>query len=1140
MSAMKQQCFGFALTLFLVGAVCAGAAEPQTITVDFSATCGTLRPLHGINKGPLGPNGLVDLTLAQKRLRIPSTRLHDCHHPNPTVVDMHAVFPNPDADPTVPENYDFRETDEYIAAVRASGAEVIYRLGQSIEHQTVKRHVHPPRDPARWAAACAGIVRHYNQGWANGFHYGIRYWEIWNEPENRPVMWTGTDAQFLELYQATSRLLRSQFPDIKIGGPGFGYCGAFDGKELKPSEFCAALLDLCRRETLPLDFFSWHCYTNNPAELAARAVAVRRMLDAAGFTKTESHLNEWNYLPGNSWDVLSRNAEPETRQRASDQMAGADGGAFLAASLVELQDAPVDVCNFYHGETGGFGLFTEVGMPTKNYYAMLAFSRLLDTPKRVRATGAVPGKLAVAAGISDEKTSAAVLVANLTGAEELRLTLTHLPWDSDASIKIGIVDGQHSLEPLVDQPHAASVLTLKLPPPSVALITLRPKTSEKNAAILPQFPTSAPAVDTAGVYQPKTVKDVKIDDPFWLPKLHTYRDNSIPAGWKYVEGPLQELEHLAKGTGPKPEGVPWGEANLYKFMEAAAYAVAQWPEQADVLDPAPARRTSAASLRDHLDAIVATMEAAQAKTGGYLNAFCVNHEGETLPWGIPVAPWGHTGLHDGYVAGHLIEAAVAHHNATGSDSMLNIARKVADQAYEHFVTQNTPGFTEHAELELALIELYRATGESKYIELAQHLVEQRGRTPSAVDWKGNRAYCQDDLPIRQQTSINGHAVRAVFYYTGVADLALAGRRDYDAPIVRVWKNATRQKMYVTGGVGAWDAEGLGEAFAPDEYHLVNDFSQPGSGATCYCESCAAGGMVNLAHRMGRLKGAADCIDELERAFYNNVLHGISLDGKTTYYRNPLTDQNDPRNNIWVCCPPLLLRTLLGVGKYIYGSNGSDIYVNLFIGSSCTFQIGDKTVPLTLQIDGFRGYPDDGGVTITVAPPTPTEFTLRIRCPGWCRSAIANLNDTVITDPQMDNGYFVIHRQWSRGDRLFLSMKMTPTRIEAHPSVTANAGRVCIQLGPIIYALEGVDNGGGSLADPVLSATPELETHYSAGLGPDVQTITANKQGGGTLTFVPFYRLANRGDSWQRVWVRQEGKTVRSEGWEDRLYREYTP
>ena len=453
-------------------AVCGG--EPQRITVDFSSPLADVRALNGINRGPLSPNGLIDVTDAQKRLRVPFARLHDCQIPNPNIVDIHAIFPNRDADPALPASYDFRATDEYLVAVRATGAEIIYRLGESIEHQKVKRYVHPPRDPARWAAVCAGIVRHYNEGWADGFHYGIRYWEIWNEPENRPVMWTGNDAQFLELYRVTAQLLRKEFPGIKIGGPGFGYYGKFDGKELYPSELCIALLQMCRRESVPLDFFSWHCYTDAPQELAARARAVRRVLDARGFTKTESHLNEWNLLPDNSWDILSRQATPETRQRAVEQMMGAPGGTFLVAALIELQDAPLDVSNFYHGDIGIFGLFTEVGAPTRNYHSMLAFAQMLDTAKRVRATGANPGKIFTLAGTNAGKTHAAVLISNLSGGEEVRLALEQLPWKGGTTVEVRLVDSQHAFEPIVGQVLTGSELTLKLPAPAVALVTLRP------------------------------------------------------------------------------------------------------------------------------------------------------------------------------------------------------------------------------------------------------------------------------------------------------------------------------------------------------------------------------------------------------------------------------------------------------------------------------------------------------------------------------------------------------------------------------------------------------------------------------------------------------------------------------------------
>jgi hypothetical protein len=459
----------------LSGACSAAMAEPVKIAVEFAAAQGAIRPLHGINKGPLSANGLFNVTEAHRQLRTPWTRLHDCHHPNPDVVDIHAVFPDMSADPVKPESYDFRATDEYIDAIVAAGSGIVYRLGESIEHQKVKRHVHPPRDPAKWAEVCAGIVRHCNNGWAGGRKLGIRYWEIWNEPENRPVMWTGDDAQFLELYRLTAQRLRQEFPDIKIGGPGFGHCGKFDGKELTPSPLCAALLDQCRNGALPLDFFSWHCYTDNPAELPQRAFAIRRMLDARGFGKTESHLNEWNFLPQNSWELLSRDAPAQTRQRAVEQMAGAAGGAFLTAALMELQDAPVDVCNFYHGENGIFGLFTEVGAPVTAYHAMLAFSKMLDTPRRCQVAGTIPGKLTALAGIDADNSRAAVLVANAGGKAEVEISLSHIPWPGKTLMKAHWVDDAHALAEIPPPSFDGARMVLKFDGPAVAWIVLRPE-----------------------------------------------------------------------------------------------------------------------------------------------------------------------------------------------------------------------------------------------------------------------------------------------------------------------------------------------------------------------------------------------------------------------------------------------------------------------------------------------------------------------------------------------------------------------------------------------------------------------------------------------------------------------------------------
>lgn len=468
------------------------AGDP-VLSADFSVHAGTVRPLHGINKGPLAPGGLFDVIKEQKDLGVPFTRLHDCGWPNPYVVDHHAIFPNPAADPTLPESYDFRLTDEYIDAVIRTGAEPIYRLGESIEHTTVKRHVHPPADPEKWAAICLGIIRHYTDGWAGGFHHNIRYWEIWNEPENRPVMWTGTDDDYLRLYRTAATAIKKRFPALKVGGPSLGASGNFVGGRFVPTDFALRFLEMCRAEAVPLDFFSWHCYTAQPSELTARAGAIRRLLDSRGLTKTESHLNEWNYLPGNTWQPITRSGTPSGRQRHYGEMAGAEGAAFITTSLLELQDAPIDVCNFYHGELGQFGIFTEQGVPQKAYQALRAFQALVETPRRVETRGAVSGKLGFAAGLSTDGRTATLLVSNFTDPRsDFLVDWKGLDWTEGVTADIRTVEASHDSTTLRTEPITTidAPLHLSLQAPAIALVRLRPGT---NAAINPAPSVTAPA-----------------------------------------------------------------------------------------------------------------------------------------------------------------------------------------------------------------------------------------------------------------------------------------------------------------------------------------------------------------------------------------------------------------------------------------------------------------------------------------------------------------------------------------------------------------------------------------------------------------------------------------------------------------------
>jgi xylan 1,4-beta-xylosidase len=455
-----------ATLLVLAGPLC---ADPASIVVDAGKPGAPIRPLHGVNGGPLVAGGTLDLSAEWKALAPPLARLHDCRWPNPDAVDLHVVFPNPDADPEKPDSYDFARTDELVKVLMAARVGIVFRLGESIEHAKVKKHVHPPKDPARWAAACVGVVRHYTDGWANGFRYDIRYWEVWNEPDNRPAMWSGTDEDYFRLYAITATAIRARFPKARVGGPGLGNTGKLTGDALDPPPFFRNFLAHCRAERLPLDFFSWHCYTNDPAELARRAAGVRKLLDAAGFAKAESHLNEWNYLPDNDWSGLLA-ADAKARERWHERIGGPEGAAFAAAALARLQDAPVDAANYFTAEPGGMGLFNPYGVPRKPYFALKAVGELAGR-RRLPVRG-VPAGCGVVVGVNRDGSEVLVLAARTTGVGKLAVAVENLPWTGAARFEVNVIDGKRDLE-RVSAGEFSGQVELELPGPAVALIRIR-------------------------------------------------------------------------------------------------------------------------------------------------------------------------------------------------------------------------------------------------------------------------------------------------------------------------------------------------------------------------------------------------------------------------------------------------------------------------------------------------------------------------------------------------------------------------------------------------------------------------------------------------------------------------------------------
>lgn len=451
-------------------------AADLELRIDCSATAGRFRPLHGVNGGPLNAGETVDLTAAWREAGIPLARMHDCEWPAGNVVDFHAVFPRLDADPAEPKSYRFAPTDDYLAGVAKSGARIVYRLGESIEHTRTKHHVHPPADYDRWTAACLGIIRHTNEGWAGGPRLKIDYWEIWNEPENRPAMWSGSDEDYYRLYATAATAIKREFPALKVGGPAVGATGDVALGRYRPTEFVRGFVERCRDRKLPLDFFSWHTYSDDPPIYARKARAIRQWLDELGFAKTEIHLNEWNYLPNDKWDALSPRSQGKPRREWYEAMHGPRGAAFVAYVLLELQASPIEQANYFHGDSSPFGLFSEHGEPRKTYYAFLAFRRLLDTPLRLKATGGTAGQSIVAAGMSEDRKVVRVLVANYASeAKRAQFVVERLPWDGATQYELRRLDATHDLEPVLDDRHDAGAVRVGCElEPGIFLLTLKP------------------------------------------------------------------------------------------------------------------------------------------------------------------------------------------------------------------------------------------------------------------------------------------------------------------------------------------------------------------------------------------------------------------------------------------------------------------------------------------------------------------------------------------------------------------------------------------------------------------------------------------------------------------------------------------
>ncbi len=580
---------------------------------------------------------------------------------------------------------------------------------------------------------------------------------------------------------------------------------------------------------------------------------------------------------------------------------------------------------------------------------------------------------------------------------------------------------------------------------------------------------------------------VRIKDKFWLFRIEINRKVTIPVGYNRCKdtGRIDAWKLKWKEGYPDKPHIFW-DSDIAKWMEAASNTIALHPDEI---------------LEKKLDEIIDLIKKAQQKDG-YLNTY--------FTVVAPTKRW--TNLrdkHELYCAGHLIEAAIAHYNATGKKSFIDIICKYTNYIYFVFgygkggKKEKKRGYPGHEEIELALIKLYRITKEKKYLELSKYFIDERGKQPHYFDIESiergeksvkNYKYWQAHLPVRKQSTAVGHSVRAMYLYCAMTDLAVETNNKNLADTCRkLWRDVIDKKMYITGGIGSTEE---GESFSCD-YYLPNE--------TAYAETCAAIGLVFWADRMLQIELDGEYADVMERALYNSVLSGISLSGDRFFYANPLCvipkKENcltEKSSNIkavrqeWFdcsCCPTNIVRILSSLGQYIYSTNNDGISVNLFVKSSVEVKIHGQNI----KIEQDTRYPWEEKIVISVDPEKSMEFTLFIRIPGWCLSPSITVNEKKLEiSNYIKNGYIKLQRIWRKGDKIQLIFPMDIMEIEANPLVYNNCNRIAIQRGPLIYCLEEVDNCV-NLHDITIKNDADYKTYYDNSISNGVVVITGNAE-----------------------------------------------
>ncbi|MDO4296996.1 MAG: glycoside hydrolase family 127 protein [Lachnospiraceae bacterium] len=637
-----------------------------------------------------------------------------------------------------------------------------------------------------------------------------------------------------------------------------------------------------------------------------------------------------------------------------------------------------------------------------------------------------------------------------------------------------------------------------------------------------------------------SLNQIQIEDKFWKEYMELVRNHVIPYQWEALNDRIENAEPsyciqnfrvAAKQQEGIFQGMVFQDSDVYKWLEAVAYSLMWCPDE---------------KLEQTADETIELIAAAQ-QPDGYLDTYYIIN-------GLEKRFTNLMDHHELYCLGHMIEAAVAYYKATGKDRFLQTAIAYANCVSENLGTEpgKIPGYPGHEVAEMALVALYGITKDERHLKLAKYFVDQRGQAPLFFDeeckknqntcyWDDTymkKQYYQAGKPVREQDKAEGHAVRAVYLYSGMADVASETEDEklFEA-CEKLWDNIVKKQMYVTGAIGSTQH---GEAFTFD-YDLPND--------TIYAETCAAIGLIFFARRMFEITKNGKYMDIAERALYNGVISGMSLDGKKFFYVNPLEvnpeaslkDYNKmhvkPERQKWfgcACCPPNVARLLSSIGGYAFECDDNSLYMNLFIGGVIELLLGGEKNTIRVETN----YPWDGRVAVTVENGAPCEFTYAVRLPEWCENYTLTVNGEK-AEYMAENGYALLKRNWNNGDRIDLCMEMPVTVVEANPHVREDIGKVAVMRGPLVYCLEEEDNGA-QLQEIYLDEKLQFAEQYEEDLLKGVVTLKAEGKrvsGKGwntdtlyraysgkqyqeqTLKFIPYYAWANRGIGEMEVWVR---------------------